>query len=100
MVAGQQRTRSLGDTNNAARSGRAQGSKRFPDGPPQGKSAPSGGSDPRSGGAWGQNTHPAARFTINRLAPMAINTPPNTRFCATRARAVDSQRWAREASAA
>jgi len=26
-------------------------------GPPQGTSAPAGGSDPRSGGAWGQHTH-------------------------------------------
>ena len=25
----------------------------FPAGPPQGELAPSGGSDPRSGGAWG-----------------------------------------------
>ncbi|MEY4345490.1 MAG: hypothetical protein RL032_1322 [Pseudomonadota bacterium] len=27
--------------------------RQFPEGPPQGKLAPSGGSDPRSGGAWG-----------------------------------------------
>ena len=27
----------------------------FPAGPPQGKLAPAGGSDPRSGGAWGQD---------------------------------------------
>lgn len=39
----------------------------------------------------------AARLTSNRLAPMAMSTPPNTRFCARRARAVASQRCARDA---
>lgn len=39
----------------------------------------------------------APRFTSARLAPMAISSPPNTRFWAWRARAVASQRWAREA---
>lgn len=40
---------------------------------------------------------PAARLTMNNPAPMAISTPPNTRFCARRALAVASQRCAREA---
>jgi hypothetical protein len=39
----------------------------------------------------------AARPTISRLAPMPISTPPNTRFCARRARAERSQRRRREA---
>ena len=45
----------------------------------------------------GHRNHEGDRFTINRLAPMAISTPPNTRFCARRARAVANQRWARDA---
>ncbi|MBA4328932.1 MAG: DTW domain-containing protein [Polaromonas sp.] len=32
--------------------------RQFPAGPPQGELAPSGGSDPRSGGAWGPSTRP------------------------------------------
>ncbi|MFW5331742.1 enoyl-CoA hydratase-related protein [Hydrogenophaga sp. ZJX-1] len=34
---------------------------RFAAGPPQGESAPSGGSDPRSGGAWGHGWQPLLR---------------------------------------
>ncbi|MDP2264762.1 MAG: hydrogenase maturation protein [Hydrogenophaga sp.] len=35
--------------------------ERFAAGPPQGESAPSGGSDPRSGGAWGRGWNPLLR---------------------------------------
>ena len=42
----------------------------------------------------------ATRSTINRLAPMAISTPPNTRFCVRRALADFNQPRRREASAA
>ena len=40
--------------------GSAEQADRFAAGPPQGESAPSGGSDPRSGGAWGPSSSPDA----------------------------------------
>ena len=38
------------------------GATEFAAGPPQGKLAPSGGSDPRSGGAWGQRSDQPSIF--------------------------------------
>jgi exoribonuclease-2 len=40
------------------------GHDNFPAGPPQGELAPSGGSDPRSGGAWGQKLEPDGTETV------------------------------------
>ena len=39
-------------------------SAQFPAGPPQGELAPMGGSDPRSGGAWGQKSEPVGNETV------------------------------------
>jgi NAD(P)-dependent dehydrogenase (short-subunit alcohol dehydrogenase family) len=60
---------------------------KFPDGPPRGELAPSGGSDPRSGGAWGQaavvnlldqklwNQNPDFfSYTLSKAALEAANT--------------------------
>jgi len=55
VVSGHERkTLSFSCLKPATRAAPERGGLRFPAGPPQGKSTPSGGSDPRSGGAWGQ----------------------------------------------
>ncbi len=52
----------------------------FPDGPPLGKLAPSGGSDPRSGGAWGlhvvvMGVSGCGKSAVGRRISAALNLP-------------------------
>ena len=52
---------------------RVQGQEQFFDGPPLEKLAPSGGSDPRSGGAWGQQSFDGP--PLEKLAPSGGSEP-------------------------
>ena len=53
--------------------------ERFAAGPPQGESAPLGGSDPRSGGAWGRyrNQPRLRKYSIGPRADSAIRPSAN-----------------------
>ncbi|MES2950661.1 MAG: serine/threonine protein kinase [Pseudomonadota bacterium] len=53
----------------------AAGRPQFPAGPPQGKLAPSGGSDPQRGGAWGQTLHHFGGFSFS-VSPRRGGRPP------------------------
>ncbi len=47
--------------------------RQFPAGPPQGELAPSGGSDPRSGGAWGRGMRIVGNLPYNISSPILFH---------------------------